>query len=77
MISSRDAILSAALIAAAIVAHAYIAQQPRYQFMASTVNPRKITRGDTRTGEAVVCEWNTDAKDNEFYECPSHGAPAK
>jgi hypothetical protein len=77
MVSSRDALVCATLIAAAIVGHAYIAQQPRYQFLASMMNSHKIIRGDARTGEAVVCEWNTDSLDNGFYECPAHGPPAK
>ena len=68
-----EAILPAALVAIAIVAHAYIAQPARYQFLWSATTSGKLIRGDTHTGLAIACYRDNTPDDTEFYDC----SPAK
>jgi hypothetical protein len=71
MTVTREAILPAAIIAGAVFAHAYITQPPRYQFI--DVIARGMYRGDTRTGEMIVCERSYRPDGVEVYECPPPG----
>jgi hypothetical protein len=78
MAISREAILAAALIAGAILAHAYVTQPPRYQFLWSASTSGRVIRGDTHTGLAIVCYRDNMPDDTEFYDCspPPKAAPA-
>jgi hypothetical protein len=71
MTLTREAILPAALIAAAIIVHGLITQPPRYQFL--SVLGRGVYRGDTRTGKVSVCESSYRPDGVEVYECPVPG----
>jgi hypothetical protein len=69
MTISREQLLSAALIAGAILAHAYITQPSHYQFLSRT-GSLKVIRGDTRTGKLIECDRDVGPDGNGFYGCP-------
>jgi hypothetical protein len=58
MPTSRAILIGSALIAAAILVHAYATRPPRFAMLRT--GESVITRLDTRTGEAVRCEWGED-----------------
>jgi hypothetical protein len=78
MAVSLEAIIPTALVAGAILAHAYISQPPRYQFLWSASISGKLIRGDTHTGLAIVCVRDYMPDDTEFYDCspPTKAEPA-
>jgi hypothetical protein len=75
----RDAVLAAVLIAAAILAHAYFTHPPRYQFLTAQPSTGAVSRGDTRTGDVVLCEkdYRGPQEQDTFFKCPpGEGAAA-
>jgi hypothetical protein len=80
MVISREAVLPAALIAVAILAHAYFTQPSRYQFFALQPTTAFVARGDTRTGDVVLCEkdYRGPQQDETFFKCsPGESAAAE
>jgi hypothetical protein len=69
MTISREQLLLSALVAGAILAHAYITQPSRYQFLSSYDPYRVVIRGDTRTGKLVKCELANRPDGSKFYNC--------
>jgi hypothetical protein len=74
MAISREAILPAALITAAILAHAFITQPPRYQFL--LINGGNVIRADSQTGLAIVCERDYRPNGDAFYDCLQRVPPS-
>jgi len=72
MAVSREAILPAALIAAAMLVHAYFTRSPRYQFFAPKDTTAFVARGDVQTGDVVLCEkdYRGFQQQDTFYKCP-------
>lgn len=73
MAISREAILAAALITAAILAHAFITQPPRYQFL--LINGNNVIRADSQTGLAILCERDYRPNGDAFFDCPQQMPP--
>ena len=76
MAMSRETIIPAVLIAGAILAHAFITQPPRYQFLLRNIH--QVIRADAQSGEAIVCGLDDRPDGSEFFDCsPPQVTPPK
>jgi len=70
MLGTRALLLSALLIAAAIVAHGFLTRPPRYTFVA-VAGSKYIARGDKQTGVVASCVPSEDNQGYLAFTCPS------
>jgi hypothetical protein len=68
MRTTQSLLVSSALIAAAILVHGYATRPPQYQFslIQRSGYVYGVIRGNSRTGDIVVCERDDDAEDTTY-----------